>query len=241
MAVSYNTGAAAVTESGAGSFTLTVPAGVLPGDLLLVAATSGFTQPFVSDLTVVSSGTALTQLGPIQRQDAFFSFEYGLYCAVATGADPGAVITASFPGAARYGIAVVSYTGCSASSPVDASGSTGNNAATITDPPLTTIVDQDWAVEAGVTYASSVLVQPAGTPRVSASTGTTGGGVAIAVIDSGTGVAAGSPIGGQVWAPTEAGAYVNFASTAGISPSAGTPPPLAATAAAFTRGISMWR
>jgi len=237
VTIAYNTGAAAATQSsGTGVFTLTIPAGVLPGDVLLIAATGGHNRLPPSDMTVTSSGTPLTQLGVTQRQDAFYTFEYGLFWAVADAADPGAMITVTWTAdTTGFAIAVAAYTGAAG---VDGYGSTGNFAATITAPSVVTTVPGDWAVQMAATYASSTLTPPTGTPRTAASDGTPGSGVAVAVVDTAAPVGpAGTVIGGGVFTPGNS--YINFASTAGVNPqiSPGTP---VVPGQRFTRGISMW-
>jgi hypothetical protein len=199
MAVSYNTGAISARAS-SGVQTVTIPAGVLAGDLML-AAVEVFDNGTGPTVAVTSTGTSFTQLGSQQKGGTASGFSsYGsVWYAVASGTDAGKVITATATtlGTTTFTyVGVVAYSGTGGGAP-DVSGGTAAGTSPLTFPSETTTESGDWAVYLapfGESAGGPFWTGPAGmTQRIEAEAS----GVALAVWDSNGSVGgAGTVIGG---------------------------------------------
>lgn len=162
MAISFNTG-----TTGAG--TTTIPAGVLAGDVMLLVV-NGFSNGVSPVVSVSSTGTAFTQIGPqVQGGSASGFSSYGaIFYAVASATDAGKVITASITGGGgpSFATALAAYTGASNSAPIDVSNGAGSGVSPLAFPTLITGQAGDWAISlsaygegsgGGVTVSSGTL------------------------------------------------------------------------------------
>jgi hypothetical protein len=221
---SYNTG---TTANSGGSQTasqaLTIPAGVLAGDVMLLLV-QGFTvATTAATLAVASTGTAFIQIGTTQFiNNGSISDQGAIYYAVAGASDAGKVITASVSGSATsafWALALASYTGASNTAPIDVSGGTAVFAASITCPPETTGVSGDWAVYlgGGGCNTGATLTGPSGS--TSRQNVVDSAGIGAAINDSNGSVgAAGTGIGGGTFG-------INFGSGAITAFTVGLAPP----------------
>lgn len=210
MTISFNTsagaGIAAVIQST--TLSLTIPAGVLTGDLMILAInTFTFSGNTGQSISISGGGGAWTALGssPYDSGAQGGTHTYGnFFKRVATAGDPGATLTITNTGGSVGGTnqfwttAVISaYTGAS---DVDvAINSTGVQPATstIATPSGTTNFNNEWAVYAGaISVNSSGLVT--GIPNSATSrTNQHNSGVETVIADSNGSVGnAGASIGG---------------------------------------------
>lgn len=239
MAISFNTGTTATAGNGVTSIAVTIPAGVLVGDVMLMSL-SVFTQtssaPTVSFSGAGGTWTAIpvsTGSNPIVSTAGSSNWSYGYgYYRVATAGDPGASLTITESGSAAgttwFAVAIASYTGATTATPVDVAGSAANaaNSGTVTCPTLNTGVSGDWAVflgsgapGAGVTYAG-----PAGS--TSRENTVSAAGVGAAVNDSNAVVGgSGTSIGGGTFTATPPGSDWMIGFTVGLEGPAVVPPP----------------
>ena len=157
MAISYNTGATA-SASTATSVDITIPSGVLVGDVMVLGLV--VFNEVATPSTIGFSGGGATWLlptpihdssNPEQTTNSALLRVYGyFYYAVATAGDPGATLTITETGSSGaltwLSVALASYTGAAASQP-DIVGSLGvNNVASVTAPAETTGVNNDWYI-----------------------------------------------------------------------------------------------
>lgn len=199
MAITYNTGA--VSPSPNTTNVLTIPAGVLAGDVMLLVV-NGFAPTAGASLTVSSTGTAFTQIGSTQAGGAGASGYYaygGIYYAVASSTDHGKVISVSVSGGGSTFVccALTAYTGASNSAPIDVSGGTNAASSPLTFPAETTGVANDWAVYLSAWGESSnaSYTGPSGTTSREA---VEAGGVGCGIWDSNGSVGgSGTSIGGS--------------------------------------------
>lgn len=230
MAISYNTGATATNQGGGGgaSQTLTIPAGVLAGDVMLLAV-NAFSNGTTPALTVASTGTAFTQIGATQKggTGSGYSVYGGIYYAVAAGTDAGKVITASVSGggAPFVCVALAAYTGVSSSAPVDVSGGANAGISPLTFPAETTGVANDWAVYLAP-FSESVNASFTGPAGTTSRQSVESGGIGCAIWDSAGGVGgAGTSIGGAGETLSSTAATVWLTGfTVGLAPAAVVPP-----------------
>ena len=157
MAISFNT-STHLNSTQTASNTLTIPAGVLAGDVMILVL-NGFSSGTSPALSVSSTGTAFTQIGSTQAGGTASGFTtYGaIYYAVASSTDAGKVLTLSISGGGTSFIcaALAAYTGASNASPIDVSGGVASASSPLTVPARTTTVTGDWAV-----YASAFGENP---------------------------------------------------------------------------------
>jgi hypothetical protein len=221
MSVSYNTGVAQATATASDTYALTIPSGVLPGDLLIYAVYAGFDNTSGgSSMTVSSTGTTLTQIGSTLSYAGYYTWKYQLYYVIAGSGDPAATITASWTGASTWGAMLNAYTGATG---IDVSNSStisaGSSWAT---PSLTTVADGDWALQitAGDRSGNDTITPPSGT--TARTTGTNASGPYISLVDNNADLSSGSAIGGQTWTSSASETDI-FVSTIGITggPSSG--------------------
>jgi hypothetical protein len=164
MAISVNTGTVAGSSGATASQAITIPAGVLAGDVMFLVVEAFATT---STISVTSTGSPWTQIGPTLNVTGSGNTSLAsIWYAVAGAADPGAVVTAHVAtGTAFWSLALESYTGASNSAPVDVSGGTAGafisgGTLSMATPSETTGAAGDWAIYA---YAG-------GTPSVGATT-----------------------------------------------------------------------
>ena len=232
MALSYNTGATASADTSA-SVSLSIPSGVLTGDLMLMSLTV-FTEDSSAPSVGFSGGggtwtliaTTDSSANPqVAAGSGVYSYGFA-YCRVATSGDPGATLTVSETGSGAgstwLAAAVASYTGGGGGSPVDVAGgneATGSGGLQVTCPSLTTGVANDWAVYlgGGAPGSGSSFTAPAGTTQRQAVV--SGAGIGAAIFDSGGTVGgAGTGIGGGSLGTASAGAAWLTVFTTAIEP-----------------------
>jgi hypothetical protein len=154
--LSFNTGA--TSDSGgsqAGSVGITVPSGVLGGDVMLLMVTGITPIATESTLILTSTGTSFTQISSTQFATMNgYSVDGALYSAVAAGStgststDVGVVVTASCSDNPYWAMALSAYTG--ASGAIDVYGGTAvTGTVGVTCPVETTGHDGEWAVYLG--------------------------------------------------------------------------------------------
>ena len=224
MPVSFNT---ATSNNGGGvsqaSLSLTIPAGVLAGDILLLAVHGFQNVSAVNTLQASSTGTTPVQVSTQQQSPLASGFwaDGAIFRVVASATDAGKVLTASFADSrtALWALALAAYTGASGSSPVDVSGGTATGTSPLTFPAETTSIAGDWAIYlapfAESTNAS--FTGPAGTTNRAS---TENGGVGCAIWDSNGSVGgAGTGIGGAAFQLSSTAATVWLTGfTAGLAP-----------------------
>jgi len=227
MTISYNTGTVVSMTSPGTSKTLTIPAGVLPGDGMLLLFTAYSESSGSSTLTVTSTGSTWTQVGStVYESTNLYETNSSLWYCSATGSDPGATVTLHSTTSLFLHGELVAYTGAAAGNFVDAQASSnlGTAATSFTCPSATTVAANDWAV-----YflslccdgnAASAATAPSGT-TIRESAATTGGITSVA--DGHTSLSAGTGIGG--------GAFVAPVTSAGVTWSVAIKPAAAAPAA----------
>lgn len=232
MALSYNTGATASADTSA-SVNLSIPSGVLTGDLMLMSLTvftedssapsvafSGAGGTWTAVTTTDSSANPQTAAG-----SGVWSYGYA-YLRVATAGDPGATLTitetGSSAGTTWFAAAVASYTGGGGGSPVDVAGGAeafGSGGLQVTCPSLTTSAASDWAVYlgSGSPGAGSSFTAPAGTTQRQAIVSDAG--IGAAIFDSNASVGgAGTGIGGGSLGTASAGVAWLTVFTVAIEP-----------------------
>ena len=233
MALSYNTGttASAITAT---SVNLTIPAGVLVNDLMVLAVTL-FTTDATPPVVSITGGTwtlvpVTTGTNPeVPAGGGVWSYDYA-YVRTATGIDPGATITLSETGSGAgttwWAAAVASYTEAAFVDVAGGANAQGGGGTTVTCPAETTVAAGDWAVYAGggAPGGGTNWTVPAGTTIrqqvVSAA------GVGAVITDSNGSLPSGSSVGGGTFASSNPGATVWLSAfTLGLAP-AGAPPPV---------------
>src|SRR5215469_3557921 len=203
MAISFNTGA---TANGGGtsasSLGITIPAGVLVNDVILLVV-EDFSSGTTPGISLSSTGGAFTQIGSTQIGGggaSGFNSAGAIYYRVATAADPGATVTATATGTGGqnfWAIALAAYTGARTPSPVDVSGGANAAASPLNFPALTTGIAGDWAIylEAFGESTNGTFTGPSGTTTRET---TENGGVGAGIWDSNGSVGgAGTGIGGS--------------------------------------------
>lgn len=227
MAISFNTSASNNTSSAtAASVTLTIPAGVLAGDVCIICVMA-FDGASGGTLSLSSTGTTPTAIDQAQTaQSGGIVMNGGDWYFVASASDAGKVLTATLSGGTNpfWDISLAAYTGASNSTPIDVHG-VGTNvgtSATGTTPTKTTGVSGDWALQmcaAAITNGQTCNVPSGTTIRER----TFVSGVASVIVDSNASVgAAGTSIGGGVFSDPVAGStdwWVLF--TVGLAPPGG--------------------
>ena len=202
MSIAYVDGA-----TGDASFapaTCTIPVSVTAGDILLIFGVN-IAGTLTPDVTISSTGTAPSPLiAPVSNVGAFMTA--GAWWCVAGAGDPGATLTVGTTTGANYsGVAVVAYSGASASQPDVVSSGFGAASTTFTTPAATTSAAGDWAVwYAGMSGSSSFSSSP-GTERQTSSSNRS------FVADSNGSVGgSGTAIGGGTWTNGFFPAWVGF-------------------------------
>lgn len=223
MAIGFRTGA--TNSNGGGTqttLTITIPATVQAGDVILVAFTGfGVTSDTVQ---ASSTGTAPTIVGSSQSSPSFNSHvtNSALFVIVAGASDAGKVITGSLlsGGSVQWAAALGVWTGVSNSSPVDVNGAAtaAGNGSTVTCPNKTTGVAGDWDIQiiAATLGGSSYTGGGSLTQRESVSDASSG--CTAAIFDSNASVGgSGTVIGGTVFSNTGNNSWwVGF--TVGLAP-----------------------
>jgi len=234
---SYNTGATA-SASTAASVAITIPSGVLAGDVMFMCLnvfTETGTAPSISFSGAGGSWTLVPVTAganpEVANSGSIWNYGYTYY-RVATSGDPGATLTITESGSSAsttwFAVAIASYTSASTTAPVDVAGGTETAAVvtTIACPSLNTVVNNDWGIYlgGGGVGTGSTWTGPA-TQRQSVVSVSAGIGAAIS--DSNGPVAAGSSIGGGNFT-TSNGSTTNYltAFTVGLAPPSVTGPPL---------------
>src|SRR5215472_4395919 len=233
MAISFNTGAtaSAVTATSVG---ITIPAGVLTGDVMVMALevfTATSTTPTISfsgggggwTLVPMTSGT-----NPEVATAGSANWSYGFaYYRVATAGDPGATVTVSESGSAAgstwLAVAMGAYTGASTSSPVDVAA--GNNAQGVvagTGPTVTTVQASDWALQLACVGISGVTLTGPATSRENIVSSAS---IGAAVDDGNASVASSTLIGGGTWTDSGSGSRWWSLFTIGLAPATPAAPP----------------
>lgn len=210
MAISFNTGTTTtVTNSGTASGTLTIPAGVLNGDTILVLVWAFTTATGTLTNHLTSTVTAPVQVGSSQLSTGASIQALGSVFRIAAGAsDHGATLTFTTTGgtggAYWYNVGLVAYTGVGG---VDVSNGTSfftaSGTGTTTTPSATTTASGDWQVQLlGVgPPGGNSFTTPAGlTSRASIPNNA---GLTLAIADSNASVGgAGTAIGNTTWTYT---------------------------------------
>lgn len=210
MAISFNTGTTTtVTNSGTASGTLTIPAGVLNGDTILVLVWAFTTATGTLTNHLTSTVTAPVQVGSSQLSTGASIQALGSVFRIAAGAsDHGATLTFTTTGgtggAYWYNVGLVAYTGAGG---VDVSNGTSfftaSGTGTTTTPSATTTASGDWQVQLlGVgPPGGNSFTTPAGlTSRASIPNNA---GLTLAIADSNASVGgAGTAIGNTTWTYT---------------------------------------
>jgi len=218
VAASFNVGTtgAANNITQATNFTFTIPAGVLPGDVMIVAVTCfTFTSAAPAVSTPSSGGGSWSQIGSLVDTGATSGLNVyaTAWARVATAADPGSTFSISFSGTQGatngfyWSASLGAYTGFSAGSPVgNNSSASGNNTTIGACPTVSTARSGSWGVclcAAAVAAAGGISGSPAGlTDRARSNPGN---GVDSDLADTNASAGgAGSSIGGGSFTATSA-------------------------------------
>lgn len=224
MAITYNTGATADSGSGSGTTqNITVPAGVLANDVVLLVAQHITLTGTPATLSVSSTGTTPTAAGgtnnPATGSEGLPASVTGqVWYFVASGTDAGKVITVTASGAGFRTLALAAYTGAATTTPVDviAGAFGGANTASVTCPTLSTVTSGDWAVYLGGGAAEGAnLTGPAG--ATSRQSDVSSANIAAAILDSNGSVGgSGTSIGGGTFGTASATNSLLTAFTVGL-------------------------
>lgn len=230
MSISYNTGTTATADYAA-SVAVTIPSGVLPGDVMLMALevfTEDSSAPTISFSGAGGGWTLIPMTDASANPQSAGTNPYGYgyaYYRVATSGDPGATLTitetGSSAGTTWIDVALASYTGASTTAPIDVAGSAAAyDAGTtgVTFPTLSTTNAGDWAafLVAGAPGVGCAISGPSGSTE--RQTVTDGTGIGAALLDSNGTTGVGS-IGGGHATSTNASATWWSAFTIGLAPS----------------------
>lgn len=208
-AITFNTSTGADSSgTQTTSQAVTVPAGVLEGDVLLVVASQVTLLSSGSTLTATSTGTAPVQLGTTQSATVGIpaTENVAVYKVIAGASEVGKTITVTSAASGFWSVALAAWTSITGSADVDVSpnGATTSGSTTVTCPTASTATAGDWAVflcggafEANGTLTSGPSGSTTRLTHVSSSF------VAAVISDSngGVGVAGTSIGGGQFTVP----------------------------------------
>lgn len=227
MAISPSAGATASGASQVSSSTITIPTGILGGDVVLIFATVVPISATVATITASSTGTTPVQAGsttsgseplPATVSGAVFWF-VAAGAAGSASTDVGKIVTLTYSTTGFPATALQGYSGASTSSPVDViQGAFGGaNTASVTCPTLTTGVSGDWAVflGGGAAEGGNLTIPAGSTSRQAVISGSD---VAAAITDSAGAVgSAGASIGGGTFTTSTATNSVLVAFTVGLT------------------------
>jgi hypothetical protein len=206
VSITWNTGTTVNDGNTAkASQTVTIPAGVLNHDVMLVVVTGWTSTGATETIQASSTGTTPVIIGTTQSTSFSGSNLQGaVFYVVAGASDAGKVITASFVSAdnAKWSIALGAWTGVSNSSPVDVSGAAvaSGGSASVTCPAKTTNVANDWAVQlAAAGLGGAAYTGPGGFTQRESVVGGSSGGAAVIYDSNGSVGGAGSSAGGAVF------------------------------------------
>lgn len=248
MAISFNTGAVADSASTqTTSQNITVPAGVLAGDVVLVLAQQVVLTSTASTFTASSTGTTPTAAGsPVTGTEALPAAVTGrVFWFAASATDAGKVVTITASASGFWSLALVAYTGASNTVPIDViSGAFGGaNTTSVTCPTVSTGIANDWSVflGGGAVENSTPLTVPAGS--TSRENDDSSAQIGAAISDSNASVgAAGTNIGGGTFAaPGGSTNCILTAFTVGLAPpgaGGATPAPLVVPQAAVMQAAN---
>jgi PKD repeat protein len=176
-------------NSNATSWTVQVPGSVVPGDGLILTASSN------SVSTTLSAPAGWSLLG---TQTAA-SIITRIWQRVATVSDPGSSVTLSGSGLMKVNAVLLAYRGTAAAGPVATTlaASETTTRATHTTPGATATVTGSWVLSLWADKSSSTtsIAAPAGPQQRYMACGTSGGHICSLITDSGP-VNAGTPVGG---------------------------------------------
>jgi hypothetical protein len=245
MAISFNT-SAGNTAVTAASVAVTIPSGVLTGDVMVMSLSvfcETSTAPTIAFSGAGGSWTLMTMTdssaNPQQAADAgsgIWQYVYA-YWRVATSGDPGASLTitetGSPAGTTWMSVVLAAYTGASTSAQPDVSGGAESFNATsnpVTCPSETTGASGDWAVFLagfGIGGGNTVTVPSGSTSRQNVLSGANTG-AALSDSDASVGPA-GTSIGGGTFTTGPSSSDVWWgAFTVGLQPPAAPSGPAAA-------------
>lgn len=232
---SFVTGTSSSASTSA-TCTFTIPAGVAPGDIVLVGF-AVFCEVATAPTIAFSGGSAgtwallspmHTGANPEQAASGGGLYSYGyVYSKQAASGDPGATVTLTETGSPSattwWAVVLGVYAGASTTQPDIAGASVVNNAVTGTSPAETTGVSGDWSVEmllGGVGTTGTVGAPATLTTRESV---VSGAGIAAVLADSNGSVGgAGTSIGGETWTGGNSSPNNTFALfTIGLAPAGG--------------------
>lgn len=206
MAISFNTGTTAtLTSSGTPSSTVTIPAGVLSGDTILVLVWVFTTATGTLASSLTSTATAPVQVGASKLASGSGIQALGAVYSIAAGAsDHGATLTFGTTGGTGgsywYNVGLVAYTGAGG---VDVSNGTSffaSGTGTTTTPSAVTTQSGDWQVQLlGVgPPGGNTVTTPAGLTSREAIPNNSG--LTLAIGDSnGSAGGSGTTVGNTTW------------------------------------------
>lgn len=208
MPITWNTGTTASNGAHVASQAITIPAGVLAGDVLIVPFSAfGLAFAPAETIQVSSTGTTPVLVGSVQNTATFSDriLNAAIFSVVAGASDAGKVITGSVVSGhdAEWAAAIGAWTGVYNSGPVDVNGAATATGVSSTGscPSETTGAAGDWDLQiicaalAGAAYTGGAGF----TQRESVVDATSG--AAVAIFDSNGPVGgAGTSIGGATFA-----------------------------------------
>jgi hypothetical protein len=238
MAISFNT-AASNTADTASSVAVTIPAGVLTNDVMLlileVFCETG-TTPTIAfsgagggwNLISVSLGA-----NPEVATAGSSIWSYGFaYSRVATAGVPGASLTITETGSAAsttwMGVSIAAYTGANTSTPVDVAGGSNFQGTNVSAsfPARTTGVTGDWSVCMAAYGLPPLSALSAASLTKRTGGGVDGAGIGTGIWDSAASVgSSGTSIGGNAISGAAGGTDWYSLFTIGLAPAGAAPPP----------------
>lgn len=218
MSIAWRTGAGTSVAGGSEvlSETITIPASVQAGDIILMVAEATNASGSSPSLSMGSTGTVPSQIGStvqFETEPNGWRASAALYWFRASSGDAGATITLTIGASSYPGMSLGAWSGCRATSQPDVSATPTHNTAsgTYTAPTANTVTAGDWAVYLIARYGGTAFTGNPGTLRTSATS---------ALADSNGSVGpADTSIGGGTW--TVSGSLNGLAGfTVGLAPAA---------------------
>ena len=224
MAIAFraSSAAGAATSSQVTSETVTIPAAVLAGDVIVIHAVQVPISSTVGVLTVTSTGTTPVAQGSQATASETLpaTVAGGIWTIIASSSDAGKVITVASTTTGFISVAIAAYTGVDNTTPVDVvqgAATTGGNTASLACPSLTTGYAGDWALYCGGGAGEGGNLTPPSGSTSRESVFTSGINVYAVIADgNGSAGASGTVIGGGAYTTGSASNSIFCAFTVGL-------------------------
>ena len=231
MSISFNTSTSTTGGQNGNSQAITIPAGVLTGDVMIIIATSMTNTTNPPTISIVSSAgstwTPLASPEPNYLNSSGYRFYSNAFYCVAGASDPSSTVTLTNTSTGSPGtfwqVDMAAYTGCNQAHPIDLfdwyQPINAGGAGSVPCPQLTTRVANEWALYLATSGNSSGVTGPSGSTQRQNAYSTNG--IHAGLFDSNGSVgAAGTVIGGGSFS----GSTVSWVTwTLGLVPAGSTP------------------